>query len=84
MRIRRQLGVLREGQVVAVERGAVGQVTRTQKRRRRRVRDDLVALGELEITDLAETPASGVLRRCGAYATGLPDCDTHSVCSITS
>ena len=47
MRIRRQWGVLREGQVVAVERGAVGQVTRTQKRRRCRVRNDLVALGEL-------------------------------------
>src|SRR5262249_40020451 len=29
MRIRRQLGVLRESQVVAVERGAVSQVTRT-------------------------------------------------------
>src|SRR2546425_3416536 len=27
---------------------------------------------------------SGRLRRCGAYATGLPDCETHSVLSRTS
>src|SRR5213594_306523 len=27
---------------------------------------------------------SGLFRRCGAYATGLPDCETHSVLSRTS
>src|SRR2546429_9352116 len=27
---------------------------------------------------------SGRLRRCGAYATGFPDCETHSVLSRTS
>src|SRR5205085_1127037 len=48
MRNCRQLGVLREGEVVAVERGAVGQVARAQQRGGRRVRNDLVSLGELE------------------------------------
>ncbi len=56
VRIRRQLGVLREGEVVAVKRGAVGQVTRTQQRRRCRVRNDLVALGELVDHRLGRDP----------------------------
>ena len=29
--------------------------------------------------DFAGTPASGSARRCGAYATGFPACDAHSV-----
>jgi len=36
------------------------------------------------MTGLACMPSSGLFRICGAYATGLPACETHSVFSITS
>src|SRR5436309_2636904 len=32
----------------------------------------------------ASIPSSGLMRKCGAYATGLPDCETHSTPSSTS
>src|SRR2546430_8710400 len=32
----------------------------------------------------ASIPSSGLMRRCGAYATGLPDWETHSIPSSTS
>jgi hypothetical protein len=46
--VSRPLGVLSNGQIVEVQRGAVGQVPRAEERRRGRILDGLVCLGELE------------------------------------
>src|SRR5215813_15325008 len=45
---------------------------------------DWSPLANRKIIDLTGTSLSGALRRWGAYATGLPDCETHSVLSMNA
>ena len=75
MRVGRQRGVLCEGQVVAVVRGPVSQVPRTE-RGLRGVRNVLVAFGELEDDRLGGDARQRVfpqVRRIGHRVAGLQD-----------
>ena len=82
VRVLRDRGVCGEREVVPEERRPVREAAGAQDRGCGRVRHRLVASRELEEHDFAGRLKG--LTRCGAYATGLPACDAHSVRSSSS
>ena len=74
----------REGEVVAEEGRAIGQIAGAHDRLVVGFGTVMSPFANWKITGLAALPCSGCLRMNGAYVTGLPDCDTHSVRSNTS
>ena len=64
-----------------IQRDAIRKQAGIDEVRCLRVGNRLVAAGDGN--GRADEPASGLIRMCGVYAFGLPDCDTHSVSSMT-
>src|SRR5262245_5040511 len=84
MWVLRHSGVLCKKQIVSEECRAVGQVSRPQNRRYRRVDVGLVSFGELDDHRFGGYPVERVSPnvRCVRYE--LPDCRTHSMFSRTA